>query len=445
MQPARRRARISWISIGAACIGAAAVAYGATFVLNTEGKKPPAVAAAQPSAAPVKAPVVKFLGASKVTGKPVPPPDGLKGDPVDTFSDDAMVVWLKVTTDGPLTRDNSPLLMITDDKNRFYSFSPDRRSDGLIPLHLKKGYDRDVKTLSVTAIFGQESIGHWPIKDVPAPEVAFPDGQAVGSDLGEIVLRPGRRTRMTANIEMKPLGDKSAGFVLVPIAESHVTLDPKRYIQHFLAKPGEEYKSPINLPNATMNQGVMFDLTTYKGVTDTETVTFHNVHLESKFGQPTLIVDADQVGTTDKGHKVKLGKQDNGPFRTPRHVHPYASLRVSFDAEAGADANLPFIKPAVVAEVANPLPSSLGLQAMPIVVDVSASENAEAVFQLSPPVQNGKSGDFKFGPIGDLTIRLTVLRAKSIDKKRIFLPIRVSTETPQGGPGLGRPMTPRTS
>lgn len=437
----RKRFRFPWITVAVVAVAAVGVAYGATFVFaKPEEKLQKPVAEA--SDAPVIPPKVEFLGAVVANGRPMLPPTG-KGNPAESYSDDAMVLWFKLTSEKPLTRANTPRMMITDDQGTLYSATPERRDDGLVALHLQRGYARPLKSLFVNAGVADNALGRWEIKNVPPPVVEFPDSAVMGKNPpGEVVLHPGR-ARPVAQLEMNKIDDKDAGCILMPIAESHAKLDPKRFPQRIMSIPGDPpLKVRMQIPNAEMNRGVQFDVVDYRGDVQTFTATFHNVSLVDRFGQPTFVVASPETVKTPSGDVVTIDAQDAGPKHAPPATHPRAGLEVNFQPAGATDQAVAFISSTAIAEIQSPTAASLGLESSPVSLSVIEKRSDAKIFHLPYPPSTGAAGQFKFGPIPELTLKITVIRPRVTSKRRVILPIVNSSEPlagPGGGPGMAAP------
>lgn len=437
------------LSIVPVAIVLTAVALGVTYYLaskSVEVKQEPGPGEIAPGVPRPRVksvpPKVEFLGAQAFAGAPINPPAGVKDTkPAEPAPDDAMVVWLKVTATTPLSRETMPRLEIKDAEGRLYSAQPERRQGSdLMVLHLKKGYDKPVNSLDITCKIGDNEVGKWKIDKIPAPTRVLPDDALKGTPLGKVIVAPGRGGRPSVRVEMANAVPAGQGFYLKPVAESFVAFDLKTVESAQVApKDAANYVGRVALPNAGMNKLAAFDMVAFKGESSTETVTFHSAQLVDRFGQPTIVVDQDEVAKTDKGTEVVLPMQDSGPKRAPKKTHPNAKIKVNLHVTPSE--NDKYISPIAAAEIVTPDPASLGLEKLDMNLIVqSGGETLKDEGVLTPPVvtiKPGQAGTFKYGPIPNLTLKIQVVRAVLMPKKRIYMPIEKSDTPVDTGGGRG--------
>lgn len=457
--------RFSWAGFGIAIVIAGvlgvAVPYAlSSFSSDTTSAKPAPKAAATPPPPPPK---MDYLGAAKMSGSVA----SLASDPsktADLASDDAMVVWLKAVPaagaaapapaggaapaaaggGGGRAGGRGPRLplAVKDEAGEDYAFSVERKEDNIYALHIKKGYSKKPATLTISEMKGKDVVDKWDVKDVPAPVVVLPDDSLKGAPLGEIQLKPGRGGRLGASVHLTMALPKNQGVILKPIAASYLQIDSSRPGSILISKQGESpYDGRLAVPNAQMARRVSFDMQTYEAVTTTETVTFHNARLEDRSGQPTLVVENAENATSPSGIKVQLPKQDWGPKRPPRHPKPEITLQITYDPPAVSGGGLVEIAPVLIAELTDPPLASLGLDRIKFTfVANQAAGGADVLLSPTSAPLKGAAGTFKYGPIANLTLKLTIVKPKILSTKRIVLPVnpKVFPPDPAGG-GLGGP------
>jgi hypothetical protein len=474
--------RFSWTGLIIAVLGASALGVAIPYGLAAFAPDKPAAAAAAPPRAPAVPPAppkVDFLGPAKVAGT-----TASLADPAKTAElgvDDAMIVWLKVdlpenaappsnqggvkpiaapgtaptpgaappagaaptaaAPGGGGRRGRGPRVPLTvqDQGGQDYSFSLEPKGDKIFALHLKKGYDKKPEYLTIKET-GVKEGATWKVTDVPAPVVVVPDNALQGAPLGEIQLKPGRGGRIGASVHLTMALPKDQGVILKPVAASYTTIDNRQPGPGMISKAGESpYDARLNLPNARMARRVSFDMQTYVGVTTTETVTFHSAHIENRFGQPTLIVDKDEVVTTPSGLKVSLPAQDQGPRHQPRKIRSDITIRASYDVSGMKGDSVEGIAEGVYAVLVDPSPTSIGLSRISLgFTPVSQPDGAQVFLSAFPPDVTGTAGTFKYGPVKALTLKVTLTRPKVISTKRIVLP--VNPKVFPADPGAGAPV-----
>ncbi|HVT13668.1 MAG TPA: hypothetical protein VHE55_15490 [Fimbriimonadaceae bacterium] len=463
----------SWLSLGVSILIAIGLGVGIAYVMGNAQEKP-AVTGQVPPPAPAEAPLppkIDFLGAGTVAGKTSTySKDGVNAS-ADLGPDDAMIVWLKMDVPGggnggrggpggratnmaaspaALTpagsggrggRGPRAPLTVKDPDGHDYSYSMERKDDGVIALHLKRGYDKKPSYLTVAEVSGDKTIGSWKVENVPAPTLVLPDSALKGTPLGEVQIHEPRRQggRMTASVHLTAKLAKDQGVVLRPVAASYTPIDASRIRGGGLvSEPGASpFDAPVDLPNAPMARRVSFVMQTYGAVQSVEDVTFKTGRIESRFGQPTLIVDQDEVAKTKSGIKLALTRQDDGPKHQPKKIHTDITIRLLCSGEEMTDRGLEGIVPGIDAEIVQPTPESLGVSKIALSFFIGAMPDGQRVFSSTPTLpKTATPGTFKFGPVL-ITIRLKVTKAKLLSTQMIVLPVNPKIMPPDTNSGGG--------
>ncbi len=448
-QPPPRK--FSWAAPVVAAVVAVGVAYGTSEYLGSQPDDPHIKTEAT-STAPAAPPKVEFLGAAM----PANASDDAK-QAAELGIDDAMIVWMKVTpAAGADARGSMPQLGLKDEKGRDFSVSPRRAGDNMVALHIKKGYDTKPQFLQLTAKSGDKEIGSWKIENIPAPKIVLADSTLSKNAPGIVNLQEGRGGQLGGLVKIKPALPAGQGMILSPTVASYTAIDASRMRAPLMIAPGTtDFEGRLPLPNAAMARRVAFDTVTFEGTTTTATATFKTARIENRFGQPTLVVDKDEMVTLSDGTIVTLPAQNAGPRRQPKHIHPEVSLQVLFDASKLGSTELPAVQPSVTMEIVSPAPSAIGLEKYKVMLAGSAtrkrgggaasmggSSAVSAIFAVadSKPA-TAKGGAFKFGPV-PLTLRFTMVRPKVISRGKLVLavdPKPLPAPARGGGGGISAP------
>lgn len=463
----------SWVSLGVSVLIAIGIGVGIAYYIGTMPDKPVAATQAPPPA-PAEAPPppkIDFFGAGAMAGNTSTlSKEGVKVS-ADLSPADAMIVWLRMdipartgggqgqrggpggvapATMAPMAsgggrggggRGPRVPLTIKDPDGRDYSFSMESKDNGIFALHLKKGYDKKPAYLTITEAAGDKTVGSWKVENVPAPKLVLPDSALTGAPIGEIQIHQGGRpgARVTASVHLTMNLPKNQGVILHPVAASYTPIEASRTPNGLVSKPGESpFNGRLNVPNPEMAHRMSFDMQTYEAVQTFEDVTFKTARIESRFGQPTLIVDQDEVAKTKSGVKVALTRQDDGPKHKPRTIHPELGIRLMCSGEEMTLRGAPGIAPGIDAEITQPTPESLGLTKLSLSFYLGAMPEGQRVFDpVTPPTRTVPAGTFKFGPT-PITIRMKITYAKLVKTQRIVLPVNPKVMPPDtSGAGGG--------
>ncbi len=337
-------------------------------------------------------------------------------------------------------------LTLKDSAGEDYSYFPEALDGGIIAVHVKKGYAKKPESLTLTEAAGGVTYGSWKIDSLPAPTQVLPESALQGQAPGEVQIVPGRGGRLSASAHLTMSLPNDEGVILHPVAASFTPIDTSRTPNGIISKAGESpFDGRFNMPNPKMAKRVSFDMETYQAETTTETVSFKSAHIESAFDQPYLVVDADETATSASGLKVTIAKQGTAPKRAPKKVHMYVALDAKFEADTLALGSVKGIVPRVSAEIVQPTPQALGLTGIKLSFGSDGQIRGANVFPGVPvPAMNAPAGTVKTGPVGPLTLKITIVRPKVIASKRIVLPVNPTvqggTTTPPAGQ-VGRPST----
>lgn len=461
----------SWVSLGVSILIAVGIGVGIAYYMGTMPEKPVAATQAPPPA-PEEAPPppkIDFFGAGVLAGNTSTlSKEGIKAS-ADLGPADAMIVWVKMDVPnrggggqgqrgGPAGLAPATLaptaagggrggrgprvpLTIKDPDGHDYSFSMESKDGGIFALHLKKGYGKKPAYLTIAEMAGDKTVASWKVENIPAPKLVLPDSALTGAPMGEVQIHEGGRpgARVTASVHLTVSLPKNQGVVLHPVAASYAPIDTSRMPNGLVSKPGANpFDARLNVPNPEMAHRMSFDMQTYESVQTFEDVTFKTARIESRFGQPTLVVDQDEVAKTKSGVKVALTRQDEGPKHQPRKIHSEISIRLMCSGEEMAISGVKGITPGIDAEIIQPTPEALGLTKLSLSFYLGAMPEGQRVFDpVAPPTRTVQAGTFRFGPT-PITIRMKVTQAKLVKTQRIVLPVNPKVLPPDtSGAGGG--------
>src|ERR1044072_465086 len=207
-----------------------------------------------PPAAPPPA-KIELLGAGKVSGAKGTSPDSKVR--ADLAPNDAMIVWLKMEGGarrrqqasapqagsvagaplptagpgevGPMAslppeRGSNMPISVKDDQGREYAFVGERKDEGVVALHPRKGYDTRPKYLEVAQLNDGKVLKTWKVDNVPAPATVLPADSLKGQPEGEIRLQPDANGKLGAIVHLDTPVRPNQGFIVKPVAASYTPL-----------------------------------------------------------------------------------------------------------------------------------------------------------------------------------------------------------------------------
>jgi len=389
---------------------------------------------------PAPPPTVEFLGATVPTGGQTWTP----GSQTPTvWSDDAMLLWLRVKFDDNQMRSDVPLVSVTDDRHRPLTlWLGHSDSNDLVEVHVKKGYDTTVRnlTLSVTNMNG--ALLEQKLPDLPPTHAVDLQGRPAAKPFARVLLVQGPRGQRLAALQVKRKPGDSA-FIVTPLAETYCRLDPSRPGQRLIIAGDDTFTGRIPVPNAGMNNQVELRIVELEREVLEEYVDIEGLALEVQGGQPVLVSPKEVVARTNLGHLVRVQAQAFGPLRQPSRYRRVVMLSLNYEKEP-VRGDLSAAGTIVRAQFIQPTPASLGLERVPISVYVNNPPASQVVFGFPPrsrslttPVPN-----IKTGPLGKVRLRLTVVQPRIHSIRTEVLPIE-SVPASEAAPTLLQEFQPK--